>query len=85
MKKVLIFVAVIVLLMSGCADKKEAQSAAPQQEATQDASTTQAENSEQQASDQSGTQASGDTQETLQELGDLLEELDDEAVIDFAE
>ena len=92
MRKILIFVAVVVLLLSGCVDKKEAQTDAPQQETTQGSSETQAQQSgESQAAEQSGeVQASegeaASSEETLQELDSLLEELkDDFADIDFAE
>lgn len=96
MRKILIFAAVVVLLLSGCVDKKEAQTDAPQQGETLDSSEPQTQQSgEQQSAEQSGEQSgeqggeqqasegeTTSTEETLQELDNLLEELKD---IDFAD
>ena len=87
MRKILIFVAVMVLLLSGCVDKKEAQTEAPQQKTTQGSSEPQAQQSTEQSGEQQASEGEAtSTEETLQELDSLLEELkDDFADIDFAE
>lgn len=92
MRKILILAAVAVLLLSGCVEKKEAESDSPQRETIQDSSKTQVEKAAEEQNEQmpEETQAqeeAGSSEETLSELGDLLEELQDEdfADIDFAE